>query len=95
MPLEAIQENKEHTNTSETVRKIQLAELDIFKAFKAICDRHNLRYFAIGGTCIGAIRHKGFVPWDDDMDVAMPYEDYKKFFEIAKTELPEHLVARD
>ncbi|MBQ3376643.1 MAG: LicD family protein, partial [Synergistaceae bacterium] len=68
---------------------MQLVELDIFKAFKAICEKHNLRYFAIGGTCIGAVRHHGFIPWDDDMDVAMPYEDYVKFFEVAPSELPE------
>ena len=82
-------------NNLELVRKIQRVELDIFKAFKAICEKHNLRYFAIGGTCIGAIRHKGFIPWDDDMDVAMPYEDYVKFFEVAPDELPDYLVARD
>ena len=74
---------------------MQLVELDIFKAFKAIYEKHNLRYFAIGGTCIGAVRHHGFIPWDDDMDVAMPYEDYVKFFEVAPSELPENLAVID
>ncbi|MBR0221268.1 MAG: LicD family protein, partial [Synergistaceae bacterium] len=82
-------------NIPGLTRKMQLVELDIFKAFKAICEKHNLRYFAIGGTCIGAVRHHGFIPWDDDMDVAMPYEDYVKFFEVAGTELPENLKMWD
>lgn len=71
-------------------RKIQLKELEILKVFQDICRRHNLRYFAVGGTCLGAVRHKGFIPWDDDIDVGMPYEDYVQFLEIAKTELPEN-----
>ena len=68
-------------------RTLQLAELDILKEFKRICEEHNLRYFAIGGTCLGAVRHQGFIPWDDDIDVAMPYEDYVRFIEIAKSGL--------
>ena len=70
------------------IRSVQLRELEILKVFQDICSRHNLRYFAIGGTCLGAVRHKGFIPWDDDVDVAMPYEDYAKFKAIARTELP-------
>ena len=75
-------------NSLPLTRKIQLKELEILKVFQEICRRHNLRYFAIGGTCLGAVRHKGFIPWDDDMDIAMPYEDYIKFQDIAKSELP-------
>lgn len=56
--------------------------LEIFKYFKEICDDNNLTYFAIGGTCIGAIRHEGFIPWDDDIDIAMPYADIIKLFDI-------------
>ena len=69
-------------------RKLQLKELEILKVFQEICTRHNLKYFAIGGTCLGAVRHKGFIPWDDDIDVAMPHEDYQKFREIISSELP-------
>ncbi|MBQ9434086.1 MAG: LicD family protein [Synergistaceae bacterium] len=71
-------------------RRIQLKELEILKVFQDICKRHNLRYFAIAGTCLGAVRHKGFIPWDDDVDVAMPYEDYVKLLELPQNELPEH-----
>ena len=77
-------------STLTLTRRIQLKELEILKVFQDICKRHNLRYFAIGGTCLGAVRHKGFIPWDDDVDVAMPYEDYVKFLELAKSDLPEH-----
>jgi lipopolysaccharide cholinephosphotransferase len=66
---------------------LQIKILTIYKEFKRICEKYNLRYFAIGGTCIGAIRHAGFIPWDDDMDVAMPYEDYEMFLKVAEHEL--------
>lgn len=73
--------------TDEKVKKIQGEILVIFAEFKRICEKHNLRYFAIGGTCIGAVRHHGFIPWDDDLDVAMPYEDYLRFIDITSKEL--------
>lgn len=66
---------------------IQQKILKVYKCFKNICDKYHLRYFAIGGTCIGAIRHHGFIPWDDDLDVAMPLTDYIYFFQVAEKEL--------
>lgn len=71
--------------------ELQVVELDLFKEFKKICDKHNLTYYAIGGTCIGAVRHHGFIPWDDDIDVAMPIDDYRSFIQIAKREIPSHI----
>lgn len=64
---------------------------EIFKAVKKICEDNHLRYYAIGGTCLGAVRHEGFIPWDDDLDIAMPDRDFLKFMEIAPKELPENL----
>ena len=72
-------------------KKLQNSILDIFKTIKMICEKHNIRYFAIGGTCIGAVRHKGFIPWDDDLDIAMPNDDYYKFLNIVEKELPKNL----
>ena len=69
--------------------------LNIYKEIKVILDRHHLRYFAIGGTCIGAVRHQGFIPWDDDLDIGLPDADYDRFLKIAEQELPPHLGVVD
>ena len=73
------------------MNRLQENILEVYKPVKELCDTHGLRYFAIGGTCIGAVRHEGFIPWDDDMDIAMPREDYNRFLELAKDNLPSHL----
>lgn len=57
----------------------------IFKTFVRFCDEHHLRYFLAGGTLIGAVRHQGFVWWDDDMDITMPRPDFEKFRELTKS----------
>ena len=66
-------------------------DVDIVKEVVRICDKHDLKYYMLGGTMLGAIRHKGFIPWDDDIDLGMPREDYEKFLEIAPQELPAYL----
>lgn len=58
------------------LRELQLCGVGILKELKRYCDIHKLRYFLSGGTCCGAARYKGFIPWDDDIDVQMPYEDF-------------------
>ena len=73
------------------LRPLWDALYEIYAEFAKVCDRHGLRYYAFAGTLLGAIRHKGFIPWDDDLDVAMPRPDYEKFVQIYKTELPRHL----
>lgn len=69
------------------LRQLQLAELEILDEFVRVCQAHDLRYYLVGGTLLGAVRHQGFIPWDDDIDVAMPREDYDRFAQIASEEL--------
>lgn len=73
------------------MNRIQEAILDVFKEVALIVERHNYKYFAIGGTALGAVRHKGFIPWDDDLDIAMPIEDFDEFIRVAPLELPPNL----
>lgn len=72
-----------------TVRDVQLVLLEMLKDIDIICQKHQIPYYLSGGSCLGAVRHKGFIPWDDDMDISMMYDDYLKFLEVLKTELPE------
>lgn len=60
-------------------------EFEILKSFRDYCDKNGLRYFLYAGTLLGAIRHKGFIPWDDDIDVCMPRPDYEKFYQMVKS----------
>ncbi len=68
--------------------------LEMMKSFHEVCKKTGLVYYMLGGTCLGAVRHKGFIPWDDDMDVGMPREDYDKFCRMANKVLPPHLELR-
>lgn len=72
-----------------TLRDIQLAEFALLKKFDDFCKIHGLRYSLAYGTLLGAVRHKGFIPWDDDLDVTMPRPDYDKLQELASL-LPSH-----
>ena len=65
--------------------------LEMYSEIRRICEKHNLRFWAVGGTALGAIRHNGFIPWDDDFDLGMPRPDYMKFISVAAKELPENL----
>lgn len=71
----------------QVLRKAQLIMLDMLIEFDAICKKHQLQYWLDSGTLLGAVRHQGFIPWDDDIDLSMPIEDYTEFLKIAGSEL--------
>ena len=70
---------------------LQLAELRVFKEFIRICDKYNFEYHMTGGSLIGLVRHQGFIPWDDDIDVLMTRKEYNKFKEVVNGELPPNM----
>lgn len=74
-------------NNSEVLRQAQLKMLGILVELDKICNKHNIGYWLDAGTLLGAVRHGGFIPWDDDIDVCMSRSDYEKFIEVCATEL--------
>lgn len=74
--------NREYDN--KTLKRLQQVELEILKDFMKICDENNIKYFGFAGTGVGAIRHKGFIPWDDDIDIALTRDDYERALELVK-----------
>lgn len=71
----------------EELERLKKTEMEVLAAFIEICEKHDLPYFVNGGTAIGAVRHQGFIPWDDDMDVGMLRDDYEKFLQVAPREI--------
>lgn len=75
-----------------TVKECQNVELEIMQNIHLFCEKYNLKYVMAYGTLLGAVRHKGFIPWDNDMDIAMPRPDFEKFLELVKdNSVGEHL----
>ena len=75
-------------NIDNALTKLQDAEFEVLLEIRRICEKYNLTYYLSGGTYLGAVRHQGFIPWDDDMDIALPRSDYMKFTKVVKHELP-------
>lgn len=71
------------------LRELQLRELEILKAIDVVCRRNNIPYWLDSGTLLGAVRHGGFIPWDDDVDICMPKAEIPRFVQVAQRELPE------
>lgn len=82
----------EHMGRLEAIQQVLMAYLlEVDK----ICKKHNITWYLGGGTLLGAARHQGFIPWDDDVDIMMLREDYDKFLEVAPAELPEGMILQD
>ena len=75
--------------------KLKKIEIELLLSFIEITKKYNLKYFLLGGTCLGAVRHNGFIPWDDDIDVGLPREDYEVFLKVAQAELPENVFLQN
>ena len=74
---------------SGIIKRAWAAQLEVLEIVDKICQKHNIRWFADCGTLLGAVRHGGYIPWDDDLDICMLRDDYIRFNEIAEQELPE------
>lgn len=81
--------------TDEEFRTLQLLELDMIVELDRVCRKHDIKYCMIGGTLLGAVRHKGYIPWDDDADIGMLREDYEKFKKVTKELNPEICFFQD
>lgn len=81
--------------TPKQLTQLKNIELEMLDELVRICDANGINYFLSGGTCLGAARHKGFIPWDDDIDVGMLREDYDRFAKVCKTELRNSFVFQD
>lgn len=78
-------------NKDVNIEDVHTALLEMLVEFDRICRKHNLIYYMIGGTLLGAVRHHGFIPWDDDIDIGMPRPDYERFVKLSQMEFPSNL----
>lgn len=87
-----LEEVREGFTIDSTMKVFWSAELEVLREISEVCERHGIQWYAAYGTLLGAIRHEGYVPWDDDLDIWMKREDYNKFMEVAPKELPEGYI---
>ncbi len=85
-------EEREGFFVESMMKRAWAAQMEVLLAIDSVCKKHNIQYFADWGTLLGAVRHKGFIPWDDDMDITMKRPDYVKFCQVAPKELPEGFI---
>ena len=74
---------------SSMMKRAWAGQMEVLQTIREICERHNITWFADYGTLLGAVRHKGFIPWDDDMDIGMTRDNLNEFIKYAKDELPD------
>ena len=87
-------ENREGFLVDTTMKTVWAAELEVLNEVACICDKYDLKWYAAYGTLLGAVRHQGFIPWDDDIDIWMLREDYRKLMAVIEKELPDEYIVR-
>ncbi len=92
---ECMEDFSKYNPEGSTLRKTQHRMVNILSCVAAILDKHKIPYFLHGGTLLGAVRHGGFIPWDDDLDIAVLWNDIPKIREILQSELPENMCYQD
>ncbi len=85
-------EERDGFTVPEMMKRAWSAEMEVLQAVDSVCTKHNIHYSVVAGTLLGAVRHRGFIPWDDDIDIAMLRDDYDRFLQIAHEALPAGFV---